>query len=367
MSRFPSIFCSFLSLSSFCQEIITNQRLSSLSGEIGTQDKTNHQLKQTTMSDKKTLLIVGATGQQGGAVLQALASNPITRDQFVLRALTRDPSSAKAQKLLTTYPEAKIELVKGDLNSTESLSENLKDVYGAYLVVNFWDKGVGAEGEIRLSKQFLDIAKSSNVQHIVYSSVGSANKSTGVPHFDSKFVVEEYLKTLNFPNWHILRPVAFMENHFTFHPVKRGVVNGLVQPDTKLQYIATEDIGVFASLAFQNPSSIPKELDLAGDEIDGNSIAQVFNKVLGIPETRPLKYAPIPVPGFILRFVMYDLWKMMDFFENQKYEADIPRLRQLYPGLQNFEMWVTKQKALGKFDEAIELNKAENAGWCTFL
>src|SRR5881394_670775 len=132
------------------------------------------------MADK-TILIAGATGKQGGATLRHLAK----RGGFKLRALTRKPDGDAAKAVAALGAE----LVAGDLDDAASLTRALAGAWGVYSVQNGWEAGVEREEE--QGKQLAKAARASGVQRFVYTSVGSAHKQTGIPHFDNKFRVEE--------------------------------------------------------------------------------------------------------------------------------------------------------------------------------
>ena len=153
------------------------------------------------MADTKSVLVTGATGQQGGAVARELLASG-----YRVKAMTRNPQGEKA-KVLTKLGA---EVIQGDLNDTASLEKAVNDVWGVFAVQNTWEAGV--EGEETQGKQIAKIAKKAGVQHYVYTSVGSAHRSTGIPHFDNKWRVEETVRRLGFPSYVIIRPVFFMEN-----------------------------------------------------------------------------------------------------------------------------------------------------------
>jgi len=129
-------------------------------------------------SHEETILVTGATGQQGGAVTRHLLAGG-----WRLRALIRDPDKPAARALA----ENRVELVQGDLNDRASLHRALKGVYGVFSVQNFWLPDVGAEGEVRQGKNIADAASAAGVQHIVYTSVGAAHRGMGQAHFASKW------------------------------------------------------------------------------------------------------------------------------------------------------------------------------------
>src|SRR5437762_8525371 len=153
------------------------------------------------MADK-LVLITGATGNQGGATLRHLAQ----RGGFKLRALTRKPEGDAAKACTALGAE----VVVGDLDDAASLERALAGAWGVYSVQNTWEAGV--EREEAQGKRLAKLARVAGVEHFVYSSVGSAHKRTGIPHFDNKWRIEETVRGLRFPSHVILRPVFFMEN-----------------------------------------------------------------------------------------------------------------------------------------------------------
>ena len=153
------------------------------------------------MTTERTILITGVTGKQGGAVAHALKGSG-----FKLRGLTRKPDSDQAKALAREG----VEIVAGDLDDESSLRKALAGVWGVFAVQNTWEAGVEKEEE--QGKRQARLAREAGVQHYVYSSVGSAHKKTGIPHFDNKWRIEETVRGLQFPSHVVLRPVFFMEN-----------------------------------------------------------------------------------------------------------------------------------------------------------
>ena len=153
--------------------------------------------------NNKIIAITGATGQQGGAVARKLLA-----EGWQVRALTRDINKPAALELKSLGAE----LVAGDMDNRAELGAAFKGAYGVFSVQNFWLPNVGYEGEIKQGKVVADAAKSAGVQHLVYSSVGSAHRGMGQKHFESKWIIEQYTQSLGIP-FTILRPAAFMENN----------------------------------------------------------------------------------------------------------------------------------------------------------
>src|SRR5713226_3325729 len=126
----------------------------------------------------RTVLVTGATGRQGGAVIRHMLPNG-----WKLRALTRNSSSHAAQELARQG----VDVVQGDLEDPSSLDRVSRGVYGIYSVQDFWT--VGAKREVQQGKNLAEAAKKAGVQHFVYSSVGGAERSTGIPHWESKWEI----------------------------------------------------------------------------------------------------------------------------------------------------------------------------------
>src|SRR5512145_2351923 len=210
--------------------------------------------------NNKIIAVTGATGQQGGAVARKLLA-----DGWNVRALTRDLNKPAAQALAS----AGAELIAGDMDSRSDLDAAFKGVYGVFSVQNFWLPNVGFEGEIRQGRNVADAAKAAGVQHLVYSSVGAARRGMGQKHFESKWIIEQHIHSLDMP-YTILRPAAFFENfNWERAAILNGTFNALgLRAEKERQLIAVEDVGVFAALAFANPDQyIGKTIELAGDEL----------------------------------------------------------------------------------------------------
>jgi uncharacterized protein YbjT (DUF2867 family) len=277
----------------------------------------------------RIILISGATGQQGGATARALAGKG-----FKLRALTRNPDSDAAKALAAATGA---ELVKGELDDEASLKAALAGAWGAYAVQNTWTAGV--EGEEAQGHRFAKVARAAGVQHYVYASVASADRKTGIPHFDNKFRVEETVRSLGFPSYAIIRPVFFMENLPSPWFLNGDQIVSTLKPDTKLQMIAVKDIGEYGARAFTDDRFKNLELDIAGDEVTMPEAAQTLGRGLG----RPLTYLQIPISE--VRKNSEDLALMLEWFEAVGYDADIQGEAKKY-GVKptSLETWASQLK-----------------------
>ena len=295
--------------------------------------------------NNKMIAVTGATGQQGNAVAKKLLT-----DGWQVRALTRDTGKPAAQELKALGAE----LVAGDMENRAELEAAFEGAYGVFSVQNYWLPNVQYEGEIKQGENVADAAKAAGVQHLVYSSVGSAHRGMGQKHFDSKWIIEQYIHTLDVP-YTILRPVAFMDNNnWRRAYILSGTYTGMgLRPEKGLQTIAVEDIAVFVALAFSDKKSyLGKTLELAGDELTENQTAEVFSKVIGRPVmlTEPSGQSWAPEEEAKAAF---------NFFNGEGYDADIAALRNLHPGLLTLEQYLRKNG----WENAEPIPMPENAGW----
>jgi len=294
----------------------------------------------------KIIAVTGATGQQGGAVARKLLA-----DGWTVRALTRDLHKPVAQELASLGAE----LVSGDMDKRAELDAAFRGAYGVFSVQNFWLPNVGFEGEIQQGKNVADAAKAAGVRHLVYSSVGAAQRGMGQKHFESKSNIEQHIHSLNIP-YTILRPAIFMEN---YNWNRAQILNGTfmsmgLRPEKGLQSVAVEDIAVFVALALANPKEyLGKTIELAGDELTEAQIADTFTKVIGRPVTLTM---PSGEGG---RRSEEEMIAMFNFFNGEGYSADIPALRKLHPGLLTLEQYLRKNG----WENAEPIPMPENTEW----
>jgi uncharacterized protein YbjT (DUF2867 family) len=278
-------------------------------------------------NSEKLIVVTGATGQQGGATARHLLAQG-----WRVRALVRDPNKPAAQELAAKGAE----LAQGDLDDRASLDRALSGAYGAFSVQTFMGPD-GPVGEMRQGKLLADAAQAAGVQHFVYTSVGGAERKSGLPHFESKFQIEEHIRGLGLPAT-ILRPVFFMENLRSPWMGPRDAVLAIgLRPTTSLQMIAADDIGAFAALAFARPQEfIGKAMEIAGDSLTMPQVADAFTRVTG----QPVHFVELPLEQ--VRSFNAEMGDMMAWFNDHGYRADIAALRKLHPGLTTFEAWLRK-------------------------
>ncbi len=275
------------------------------------------------------ILITGATGQQGGATARALLA-----EGHKVVAMTRNPSSAKAEELAALGAE----VIQADLNDEASLRVALEGKWGVFSVQNTWEAGV--EGEEEQGKRLARLAMEAGVQHFVYASVASADKATGIPHFDNKYRIEETVRELGFPSYVILRPAFFMENLTSpfFKPgIDEGTVAIAVLPETEIQMIAVEDIGEYGKLAFEQHEQLNGQaIDFAGDEMTPLQLATTLSDVTG----REIKHFQVPIEQ--VREFSDDFATMLEWFDAVGYSVDIQGNEERY-GIQatDFGDWAS--------------------------
>jgi len=224
------------------------------------------------MDNQKIVLVTGGTGNQGGAIARNLHKDK----NWKVEVLTRNPDSRKSLEL----KKLGIEVVKGDLDKPSTYKNALDSVYGIFSVQNYQE---GIEKEIKQGQLLADAAKAAKIEHFIYSSVSGADLQTGIPHFDSKYKIEEYIKSLRIP-YSIIRPTSFYENLLNPEVKKRILKGKLVMPvskDLKQEFISVEDIGRVALKMFNNPSTyVNKTLTIASDSMTHSWGERTFIKCL---------------------------------------------------------------------------------------
>jgi uncharacterized protein YbjT (DUF2867 family) len=232
-------------------------------------------------------------------------------------------------------------LVCGYLDKPESLRAAMTGVRGVFSVQTFMTSA-GVGGEVRQGRAVAEAAAATGVEHVVYSSVGGAERESGVPHFDSKRGVERRLRELGVPTT-VLRPTFFMENFAAHGPqVVDGVlvVRLALKPDTRVQLIAAADIGEFAARAFEDPERYAgTDLEIAGDELTSQEIADAFAAEAGIPARfEQLTLDQVAFNGYIP--FSHEIAVMFEWLQTAGYAADIEALRAAHPRLQTFGQWL---------------------------
>ena len=281
------------------------------------------------MAKELTVVATGATGKQGGAVARAL----LARGHKV-RAVTRDPSSSQARSLA----KAGAALVAASLEDTAAIAKALEGATSLFAMTTPF--GGGAEAEIRQGVAAVDAAKNAGV-HLVFTSVGSANRQTGIPHFDSKYEVEKYIAKVGVRAT-ILAPVYFMENvYFAKEQLAKGIYASALPPTRTVAQIAVADIGAVAVRVLEDAGRFTgKRFDLAGDALTGNDVVAILSRVSG----RPLAYYQVPL-NVIRERMGEDGAGMYEWLDRVGYTVDRAALRRELPDVpfHDFESWAKTQ------------------------
>jgi len=237
------------------------------------------------------VLVMGATGKQGGSVVRALLKAGRS-----VRAFVRDLSSPAAQALATQGAE----LVKGEFTDTASLDAALAGAYGVFSVQMGSQPG-DPHAEVLAGKALIEAAHRANVRVIVHTSVARAGDQESFIGWDegrweplywqNKAAVNEMVKTQGFRHWVILKPAMIMEDivppqaDLQFPTLReRGRFETAIEADTRIDWIAVEDIGAFAAAAFAEPERFHgHEIDLAAESASLPEVAAKMSQVTGKP------------------------------------------------------------------------------------
>ncbi len=288
------------------------------------------------MTKKKQVLILGATGNVGGAATREL----LQRD-WQVRAVTRNTESEKAQALARLGAE----LVQADMDDRASLEAAFDGIRHVFSVQNWVTNGV--EGEERQGKLVADVAKAVGVSHLVYGSAGTGEPNTGVPHFESKVIVERYMRDqLGLPTTAI-RPGPFMElmTKKEFFPpmVAWGAMPRVVGWDRPVPWTAVADIGSAIANVLDNPDKwVGRDINLISDQESLRQCQRIFKTTNG---RKPFGL-PLPLALFnkIAGAEFVAMWRwMVDWLEQIRpgsLEATIDASRQLCPDLHSVGSWL---------------------------
>ena len=283
--------------------------------------------------------MTGATGKQGGSLINALLASPPNLP-FHLVALTRNTAAPRAQALAQ---RPNVSVVQGDLDDCNAIFKGQEPFHGVFGVTTPMKS---EEMEERQGKALVDAAVASGVKHFVFTSAErGANGDTDptpVPHFQSKFNIEQHLKQVaaktGTMEWTIIRPVAFMENLSPDFIGKAFAtmweLNGM---DRKLQLVSTVDIGIMAAHVFKSPEEYTmKQFSLATDSLSPNEAQTIFKRVVG--KDMPTTYRFV---GTLLRWMLHkQLGIMFQWFVDVGFGADPNEYKSKYPEMQDFEKWL---------------------------
>ena len=272
----------------------------------------------------KTIFVTGASGNQGGSVTRNLLSNG-----FHVKALVRDPAK------LNTHEN--LQIIKGDLNDPDTYKDHLKDSDGVFCNLHYNN---GVEKEVRQGIDLINSARASDIKYFIYSSVIGCDLNTGIPHWESKFKIENHLKASGI-DFAIIRPPSFYEN-LLFPQVKSRILKGkLVLPTRKdrvQQFMSATDVGKIPTTIFSEPGKYRNAtMDLAAEQMDGQELALLLSEVM---KTK-IKFQQLPM--FITRLVMgRDLSKMFHWVNHNDvlFVKDIDAFKKQFPPMISFRDWI---------------------------
>jgi uncharacterized protein YbjT (DUF2867 family) len=277
----------------------------------------------------KTVLVTGATGKQGGAVARLL----LERGHKV-RAFTRNAESPAARALVS----AGAELAVGKLEDRALLDRATGGVDAVFSMGTPFE--AGTQAEIKQGVAVADAAKAAGA-YLVYTSVGSADKGTGIPHFESKYEVEKHIRSIG-AKAAVIAPVYFMENvHFTREQLKQGIYATPLPPGRKLAQVALADIAGVAVAVLEAPERFAgTRHDLMSDEVSGNEAVEILSRVTG----KKFSYFQVPL-DMIRQRLGDDGAKMYEWFDRVGYSFDRATLAREFPGVKwhSFEAWARTQ------------------------
>jgi len=281
----------------------------------------------------RTILVTGATGTQGGAVVDHLLADS---EQWEIYGLTRDATSDGAEAL-----EARgVTVVEGDLTDADRMAELVDGMDAVYGVTMFMEQGTDVEVEQGVT--LAEAAADAGVDHFVYSSVGSADADTGLPHFESKWAVEQRIAELGLPAT-VVRPVFFMQNfaYMMRDDIMDGQLTMPLREGVSLAVVDATDIGQAVVAALSDPDAFLGEvITLAGDDLTLEEFAAAFSDHLG-HEVEPIHAG---VEDY-REMAGDELADMFQWFNDVGYDIDIHALAEWGIETTSFEAYLDDSEA----------------------
>ena len=306
------------------------------------------------MNEKKIIAVIGATGAQGGGLVQAILNDP--QHEFAARAITRKPDSDKARELARLGAH----VVAADADDEASLARAFAGAHGAFCVTNFWEH-FSPEKELAQASNLAKATKQAGVAQTIWSTLEDSRRFVPlsddrmptlmgkykVPHFDAKGEADAVFAAQGGPTTNLLTSF-YWDNMIHFgmglKPGPGGsLVFNLPMGNAKLPGIAAADIGACALGVFKRGNElIGRTVGIAGDHLTGAQMATSLGRALG----REVHYNAVPFD--IFRGLAFpgaeDLGNMFQF--NHDFSAEfcaarnLKFSRSLHPGLQTFDTWL---------------------------
>ncbi|HEY9778801.1 MAG TPA: NmrA family NAD(P)-binding protein [Leptolyngbyaceae cyanobacterium] len=283
-------------------------------------------VRDRTNSKIGKVLLIGVTGGTGGNVVKGFLDLGVTN----LRAITRKIDFFRPS--LSKLSDAGVELVEANLDDEDSLVAAFSGISAVYCHATAADSTKPDPLEIERAYRVARAAKKADIKHFVYNSAGGADRNSGIAHIEQKYKVEQIFKQAGLPTT-FLRACLFMEEFwkkYTRPSILKGVFRFSIQPDRPLHLITTKDMGRVAAYVMQHPSKyIGEEIELAGDMLTPQQMAEAFSKV----QRMPVVYKQIPAWIFLL-LLRKELFALIVWYRTKGYQADVKRLREEeFPGL----------------------------------
>ena len=285
------------------------------------------------MSAQLTVLVTGATGNQGNAVVDAL----LERGHRV-RALVLEPEDAGALRLA----ESGAEVVTGNFDDLSSLRVACDGVDSTFLMSTFYE--AGPEAEIRQACNVADVAAKCGVGHLIYSSVANLAAGWQIPYYESKSRIEHHISGLAIP-WSVIGPTFFMDNLLGEHyldGLRGGVLRMPIPRDRVVAYTSIADIGRMAAAVIERrEAAFGGRYPVAGDELDGETAAGILSRVIG----HSISYQSVPLEAFRQVARSAGVCRMFEWISAEGFGVDVASLHREFPGVgwESFEAWARRQ------------------------
>ena len=331
------------------------------------------------MTEKKLIAVVGATGSQGGGLVRAILEDPTA--EFAVRALTRNPESAKAKALAA----AGAEVVAADLDDEASVRAAFDGAHGAFVVTNYWAERTPeqdaaqtrAEMELAQAETAARAAKEAGIAHLIWSTLEDTRPFFAgrddvpslddgrykVPHFDAKGEADAL-----FPKYGV--PTTFLRTTFYFDSLIAGMepsrnaegklVLNMPMADQPLSGIASEDIGRTALGIFKRGADqLGKTVSIAGDHLTGDQYAAALTAALRETLGEEITYQPLTWDEYrALQFPLaVEIANMFQFYAEDSArftgDRDLAKVRELNPALQSLDEWLAKRKGDFKLEPTL--------------
>lgn len=299
------------------------------------------------MNNNKEILVVGATGLQGGAV-----ANEALAQGFKVRILVRNENSDKAQALIQKGATA----IVGDFNDPVSLERAMQNVYGVFSVpISGVDTEV-TDSERKQARAVIEAALRNDVEHFVHTSVAATSRHTEFPNWGTghwyekywtdKWDIEVEVRNAGFKHWTIVKPAMVMNNFYSkvdmmYPDFKDGLIKTSTLPETKIDYIAIEDLAKFVVAAFSNPEKYDEQnIELASESLSYPEIAEIFTRITG----KEVTTVYVPSKEALIQGTHPLVVRSQEWDNEVGYQVDKEALNQYDIPLTSFEAFVKQHK-----------------------